>query len=178
MAETSTLARPYARAAFEYAGEHQLREQWLAQLRLVAAVAVEPAVRAMLANPALTAAQQAEHFSALCGDAIDQPFGNFLQVLAANRRLPLLPEILQQFAVLKAESERAVDVQLVSAYELPAEVSERIAAALARRLDREVKLSTETDSSLIGGVLIRAGDTVIDGSVRGRLNKLAEALTH
>jgi F-type H+-transporting ATPase subunit delta len=178
MAESSTLARPYARAAFEYAGEHGLRDAWLHQLRLCAAVAAEPSVARMLANPALTAGSQVEQFIALCADDIDQPMRQFLQVLSANRRLALLPEILQQFAQLKADSERSVDVQVVSAFALPDEMRDRISAALGRRLQREVNVSTHTDSSLIGGVLIRAGDTVIDGSVRGRLNKLAEALTH
>lgn len=178
MAETSTLARPYARAAFEYAGEHGLRDRWFEQLNLGAAVAAEPVVGAMLANPAMTAAEQAEQFISLCAADTDEPFRNFLRVLAGNRRLPLLPEILRQYAQLKADSERAVDVQLVSAFALPEDVRDRIASALGKRLAREVHLSTEIDSSLIGGVLIRAGDTVIDGSVRGRLNKLAEALTH
>jgi len=103
---------------------------------------------------------------------------NFIRVLASNRRLPLLPEISAQFAELRAAREKSIDVHVVSAFELPQETRDRLARALGSKLKRDVNLSSETDSSLLGGLLIRAGDTVIDGSVRGRLSKLAEALTN
>lgn len=178
MAELRTLARPYARAAFEYARDEGALDTWLAELRLVAAVAADPRVEAMLSNPALTAAEQAARFVDLCGDALNDSRRRFVQVLASNHRLGLAPQILTLFAELKAQREQVVDVELVSAFELPEEVSHRIANALGARLQRDVRVSSSTDQSLIGGVLIRAGDLVIDGSVRGRLNKLAEALTH
>lgn len=178
MAELSTLARPYARAAFEYARDKGELDSWLAQLATAAAVAADERVETMLGNPALTSAQQADTFVALCGDTLEAPAQNYLRVLADNHRLGLLPEILELFGDLKAAQEKAVEVQVVSAFELPDAVRERIATALGERLQREIIVRSETDDSLLGGVLIRAGDTVIDGSVRGRLNKLAEALTH
>lgn len=178
MAELSTLARPYARAAFEYADRQGQLQEWLDNLRTAAAVATEPRVRELLENPALTPAQQADAFIELCGVDLAAPFANYLRVLAANRRLPLLPQVLTQFHALKAAREQSVQVEVVSAFALPEETRQRIAAALGKRLQREVIVSSETDGSLLGGVLIRAGDTVIDGSVRGRLNKLSEALTH
>ena len=178
MAEPTTLARPYAKAAFEYASDKGELDSWQAQLQLAATVSAEPRVRALLDDPALTAAEQGEQFGSLLGDSISEPLGNFFALLAANRRLVLLPQILRQFEALKAERERVIEVQVVSAFDLPADVSERIAAALGERLHREVMVSSATDASLLGGVLIRAGDTVIDGSVRGRLNKLADALTN
>ncbi len=178
MAELSTLARPYARAAFEYADANSALDAWLEQLATAAAIAAEPQVRQVLARPALTTGRQAELFIGLFGDGLSAPMANFIRVLAANRRLPLLPEISAQFADLRAAREKSIDVHVVSAFELPQETRDRLADSLGSRLKRDVNLSSETDSSLLGGLLIRAGDTVIDGSVRGRLNKLAEALTN
>ena len=177
MAEPRTLARPYARAAFEYASKEEALDAWLSELSLISAVVADERVRAMLANPALTTAEQSTAFIDLCGDELGESRQRFVAVLAENRRLGLAAHILELFAQLKAEREQSVNVELVSAFEIPAEVSDRIATALGKRLERDVVVSTHTDSDLIGGVLIRAGDLVIDGSVRGRLNKLAEALT-
>lgn len=178
MAELSTLARPYARAAFEYADGHSALDVWLEELATAAAIAAEDRVREVLSRPALTADKQAELFIGLCGDSVSESMANFLRVLAANRRLTLLPEISAQFAELRAAREKSIDVQVISAFELSQEARDRLSDVLGKRLEREVRLSSETDSSLLGGLLIRAGDTVIDGSVRGRLNKLAEALTN
>ena len=177
MAERITLARPYAKAAFEYADHENALEAWLGELQLIAAVVAKPAVAALLADPAHTSAAQAEAFLALLGDALGDSRRRFVQVLADNRRLGLAPQILVQFAQFKARREHSVDVDMVSAFEVPEAVRERIAQALGQRLNCEVAVTTDIDSSLIGGILIRAGDLVIDGSVRGRLNKLAEALT-
>jgi F-type H+-transporting ATPase subunit delta len=178
MAELRTLARPYARAAFEYAGDENDLGGWLAELSLVAAVVGDERVQVLLSNPALTTSEQAEQFIALCGDELGDSRQRFVRVLAENRRLGLAPEIVDLFAQLKALREQSVEVELISAFEIPEAVRDRIAAALGKRLEREVVVSSATDSDLIGGVLIRAGDLVIDGSVRGRLNKLAEALAH
>lgn len=178
MAELSTLARPYAKAAFEYAGSENALDAWLAELQLVASVVSQPAVETLLADPSLTTDSQAQTLIDLCGDELGDSRRRFLHVLAENRRLGLAPQILEQFANLKAQREQSVDVEMVSAFEVPEEVRARIAEALGKRLERDVVVSTSTDSSLLGGVLIRAGDLVIDGSVRGRLNKLAEALTN
>lgn len=178
MAELRTLARPYARAAFEYADAAGDLDAWLRELSLIAAVVREPRVKGMLSDPALTTDEQAQRVIEICGDSLGDSRGRYVHVLASNRRLGLAPDIVQLFAQLKAQREQSVEVELISAYELPESVRDRIAAALGKRLQREVIVSSETDNSLIGGVLIRAGDLVIDGSVRGRLNKLAEALTH
>lgn len=178
MAELSTLARPYAKAAFEYASSENALSEWLAELQLVAAVVSQEPVKTLLADPALTTDAQGQRFLELLGDELGASRQRFVSVLAENRRLGLAPEILALFAQLKAQREQSVDVEMVSAFEVSDEVRDRIAAALGKRLEREVVVSTSTDSSLLGGVLIRAGDLVIDGSVRGRLNKLAEALTN
>jgi F-type H+-transporting ATPase subunit delta len=101
---------------------------------------------------------------------------NFVSVLALNKRLGLLPEIHDQFVRFKANLEKSVDVEVISAFDLADAARDKLADVLGRKLERSVNVSTTTDSNLLGGVLIRAGDLVIDGSVRGRLNKLAEAM--
>jgi F-type H+-transporting ATPase subunit delta len=176
MAELSTLARPYAKAAFEHALGKQRLAQWSEQLATAAAVVADSAMERVLNNPSLTASQQAHTLTDVCGDILDDQVRNFINVLAENKRLPLLPQIYELFAQLKANQEKSVDVEVVSAFDLADEARDRLATALGRKLEREVKVRTSTDSNLLGGVLIRAGDLVIDGSVRGRLNKLAEAL--
>lgn len=178
MAELSTLARPYAKAAFEYATAGGDLDAWLQELQLIAAVAQDPAVEGLLGDPSLTTEAQAEAFIALFGDELGETRQRFVRVLAENRRLGLAPQILAQFAQLKAQREQSVEVEMVSAFAVPDAMRDRVADALSKRLDRQVRISTETDSGLLGGVLIRAGDLVIDGSVRGRLNKLAETLTN
>jgi F-type H+-transporting ATPase subunit delta len=176
MAELSTLARPYARAAFEYAREHSVVEPWAEQLAMVAAVVEEERMSAALDDPSLTASQQADILAQVCGDALANEARNFIGIVANNKRLPLLPEISAQFAQLKAGLEQSVDVEVVSAFDLADSARDLLAQALSRKLEREVNVTTRTDSELLGGVLVRAGDTVIDGSLRGRLNKLAEAM--
>ncbi|GAB5453060.1 MAG: F0F1 ATP synthase subunit delta [Halioglobus sp.] len=176
MAELSTLARPYARAAFEHAREKNALAEWSQQLATCAAVIAHEDVRAALDDPALTGEEQAGVLNSICGDATGPQVQNFVSVLATNKRLPLLPEIRDQFELFKANQEKSVDVEVVSAFDLDDALTQKIAGVLRRKLDRDVKVSTSTDGSLLGGVLIRAGDMVIDGSVRGRLNKLAEAM--
>ena len=176
MAELSTLSRPYARAAFEYARDNNALAEWQSQLATVAAVTLETAKDGVLNNPSLTADQQASTLIEVCGDSIGTAAQNFVRILASNKRLALLPQIHAQFAQFKANQERAVDVEVISAFDLDGTVSERLAQVLGKKLERDVNVSTTTDSELLGGVLIRAGDMVIDGSVRGRLNKLAEAM--
>lgn len=176
MAELSTLARPYARAAFEYARDSQQLPVWAQQLSTAAAVAADQRLKLVLSDPALTAEQQAKTLSDVCGDALGAHVRNFIGVLAVNKRLSLLPEIYSLFAQYKANQEKTVDVEVVSAFDLADATRDKLAAVLGKKLEREVKVRTSTDRNLLGGVLIRAGDLVIDGSIRGRLNKLAAAM--
>jgi F-type H+-transporting ATPase subunit delta len=176
MAELSTLARPYARAAFEFAREHGELSAWSAQLATAAAVTRDSAMEAVLGNPALTAEQQAQTLQDVCGDALNAGGRNFVSILADNKRLSLLPEISGLFEQYKANQEKTVDVKVFSAFEVAEQTEQTLAQVLRTKLEREVKVDSVVDKSLLGGVLIRAGDLVIDGSVRGRLNKLAEAM--
>lgn len=178
MAELSTLARPYAKAAFEYAvaaGESGL-DSWSQSLVLLAALVKEEKVTNLLAAPGYTPAQQAKALIDLAGDSLSTAQQNYLRILSENRRLPLLAEVTTQFEVLKANREKAVDVAVISASEITPEQQEKLTQALSAKLERKVAMQVTVDRSLLGGAVVRAGDTVIDGSIRGRLAKLAEAL--
>lgn len=177
MAESITLARPYANAAFQAAVAEDGLAQWSQMLRTLAAVSVNDKVSALLKHPSLTASQQSQALLDVLGDELTDKGANLIRLLADNRRLALLPQISELFEVLKANRERSVDVELATAYPLSDEVVAQLGQALQKRLDRQVKVRSHVDKHLIGGVVIRAGDTVIDNSVRGKLNKLAESLS-
>ena len=176
MAELTTLARPYARAAFLLATEQKALEQWEQVLALAAAAVEEPRVRALLERPELGSDEKVSALVNLCGDACGKPQQAFLTEMERTKRLLLLPEVARQFHRLVAEHSKFADVQLVSAFELQDEQTRSLAEALQRRLGMEVHLSTRVDPSLVGGVVVQAGDTVIDGSLRGRLKRLSEQL--
>jgi F-type H+-transporting ATPase subunit delta len=177
MAELSTLARPYAKAAFGYALAHNDLGGWSKQLTIAAAVAESPTLKKLLSSPALTGEQRAKTLLDVCGDALGDKARNFIRVLAENKRLELLPNIQLQFEQLKANQEKSVDVDVVSAFALDSGLTQKLTQALRGKLQREVIVNASVDSSLLGGVLVRAGDVVIDGSIRGRLEKLAQAMS-
>ncbi|HTR01377.1 MAG TPA: F0F1 ATP synthase subunit delta [Candidatus Acidoferrum sp.] len=176
MAQLTTLARPYAKAAFGTAESSGQLAAWSKGLGLLAAVAQQPRVAAALSDPSRNTGLQAQTLIDLCGGELDAKVQNFVLVLAANKRLALLPQIIELFEQLKAERERTVDVDVVSAFPIDGAAEQQLAAALKQKLQRDVKLTASVDKDLIGGVVVRAGDTVIDNSVRGRLKKLAEAM--
>ncbi|MGO2131649.1 MAG: F0F1 ATP synthase subunit delta [Halomonas sp.] len=178
MAELSTVARPYAKAAFEFALEQDALADWSSMLTQVAQIVSNDDVRAkVLKHPRLSNADKAEMLIDISGDSISEQVGNFLRQVSRQGRLAALPDILEQFETLRAEQEKRMDVTIVSAYPLKDAQQKKLATALAKRLNREISITTQVDSDLLGGVILRAGDTVIDGSVRGRLNRLQEALS-
>jgi F-type H+-transporting ATPase subunit delta len=176
MAELTTLARPYAKAAFEYAHTQSNLQAWADQLGVAAGVVAEPKVAGLLNDPAKTPSQLSALIIEIMQEDASSAFANFVKILADNRRLLLLPAINGLFSQLKANLEASVDVEVVSAFDLTDAETQKIVSVLKRKLNKEINVHTKTDASLIGGVVIRAGDMVIDGSVRGRLNKLAEAM--
>ncbi|WP_188152083.1 F0F1 ATP synthase subunit delta [Teredinibacter waterburyi] len=176
MAELITLARPYARAAFEFARDGGDLQGWSNALTNAANVSLQDSIRKVLSSPALTANEKASAFIEVCGDQLGEKQQNFLHVLADNNRLDLLAQVQALFELYKANQEKAIDVDVQSAFEISPELQTKLAEALSKKLDRKVTLQTAVDSSLLGGAVIRAGDTVIDRSVRGRLAKLAEAM--
>ena len=176
MAELTTLARPYAKAAFEYALATKSLQSWFEALEVSAAVAEQDQMKKALAVSGLTAAQKASVFVQVCGDQMDENVKNFIHTLASNKRLALLPYIKVLFAKMKAQQEKSIEVEVTAAYELSVDLINKLAQALSAKLDRKVTVQGSVDKSLLGGVVIHTGDTVIDGSVRGRLAKLAEAM--
>jgi len=178
MAEKMTVARPYARAAFEIAQQEGALPGWSEFLERGALSAGDERIQALIGNPAVTREELTQLFIELSGDAVGAHGPTFLKLLAENGRMAWLPEIAAEYEVLRAEAENVVDVQLTSAVPLDAAQRERFAASLKQRLDRDVRLHCDTDEKLLGGAVIRAGDLVIDGSLSGRLERLAGAVTH
>jgi len=173
MSQAVTLARPYARAAFAIARDGNAFAAWSDALGFAARVAADPQVAGLLGNPKLT---DADAVTLLSSDGASEAFGRFLALLADNRRLPLLPEIAGLYEDLRAEAERVVKATVTSATALPPAELDSIRAALQKRFGREVLVETAIDASLIGGAVIDAGDVVIDGSLRGKLERLQSAL--
>ncbi len=176
MAELKTLARPYARAAFEHADENKALGEWETQLGRLTSICSEPKVAQALNNPALTSDKRAELLLGLGGDDFSAGLANFIGVLAEQKRLDLVSDISELFQALKAQREQSVEVHVASAYELSEQEVTQLSNTLTKTLDRKVSLTCDVDADLIGGVRINAGDTVIDASVQGRLTKLADAM--
>lgn len=176
MAELSTVARPYAKAAFEFAQQTNQIANWSSMLGFAAQLASDAGFAAFLARPTLTTQQQAELFLQATGDALTPEARNFVSYVIANKRLAALPAISSLFEGLKADAEQSADVDVTSAFTLTDAQQAALTQDLMRKLGRQVKLSTQVDASLIGGVVVRSGDLVIDASVRGRLSRLAAAL--
>ena len=178
MAESLTIARPYAQAAFLFASQHHTLKDWSEMLQLLAAVAADPAMADMIDNPQLTDRQLSDLFISIGGEQINEKCHNFIRLLAENGRLQLLPEIAALFEIQRREAENTVQARMVTAYPASDSQKDAVIAALKKRLQRDIELECTTDSSLLGGAIIRAGDLVIDGSVRGKLERLGNALTH
>lgn len=171
-----TLARPYARAAFGYAREAEALDAFAAMLALAAAFAEDAQVRTLLADPRLTRARRSDMLVELGGERFDAPMRHFLQALGERDRLPLLPEVAKQFEQLRAAHERRLTAEVVSARALDAAQQGRIREKLAARDGETVELTARIDEQLLGGAVVRAGDRVLDASLRGRLQQLAQSL--
>lgn len=185
MADNNTIARPYARAAFAVAKENDALDELSRSLGIAKDMLADGQVSRFLANPALTDEERLEFLTGLFAKTAGENSvfagssehgKNFLKLLLEFGRVDVLPEISDRFDALKAEVENTVDVTVVAAAELNADQVSEIEKALKSRLGRNVNLTTEIDEDLIGGAVIRAGDVVIDGSVRARLEGLANAL--
>lgn len=176
MADISTLARPYAKTAFELARDKGRFDQWQRALAVLADVARQEEVEILLKDPRVSTQQQAEVFIAAAGDVLDQHAKNFVKVLAQYRRLNVLPAIEADFTQLRAIAENTVQAELRTAVEASDAQRQKIRDALKKRLGREIELRCVIDPSLIGGAQVRAGDLVIDSSVSGKLERLAAGI--
>lgn len=176
MSEALTTARPYAQAAFEEAQKLGDLKGWSEMLVSLAEVIGNPEVRAVVTSPRVAKAQVEGLMEALAGGKANAQQRNFVRVLVDNQRLLILPEIAGIYEVLRAEAEKTVNVVVDSAFELSAAQQDKIVSSLKQRMGREVKLVCNVNKELLGGVVIRAGDKVIDGSARTRLSEMANAL--
>ena len=176
MSELITAARPYARAVFELAQSDKTLAKWSDALASINSIVGLPDMHQALENPGLTKQQKAELLIEAAGDALDKSGQNLVKTMAENDRLVLLPEVAALFEQMRAEDEGSVEAEIISAYEVTEAQQKSIAKSLKKRLGRDVKLKVEIDRDLLGGIIVKAGDLVIDGSVRGRLEQLTSKL--
>jgi F-type H+-transporting ATPase subunit delta len=183
MADHNTVARPYAKALFEAATDAGDLAGWSLALTAAASVVKDERARRYLTRPELDVAERAEFIEKICADLEGTAFlssetgRNLLSLLSENDRLTALPEIAAQFDRLKTRAENKVKVKLISASVVDGAQADKVAHALQKTLGRQVEVELEIDATLLGGAIVRAEDRVIDGSVRSRLQRLAETLT-
>lgn len=176
MAEAITIARPYASAIFAIAQEKGELKAWSDLLMVLAQCVEQPDMQSIITSPAVSDEQAVSVLADIAGDAMTADAKNFLLLLAENDRLLFLTDVTVLFEELRAEAEKSMTADVITARELTAEQAGNISAALKQRLGRDVSLNTSIDESLLGGAIIRAGDLVIDGSALGKLNRLANAI--
>jgi len=178
MSELITAARPYAKAAFEVAQGESKQAEWSEALQIINSVISNDDFAAVIDSPALAANEKGDLLIEICGDSLSETQKNFIRVLAENGRLILLPEIVELYEAHRAEAESKVEATATSAYPLSDAQVQSMTEALKKKLGCDVNLTTEIDKSLIGGVIIRAGDLVIDGSTQARIGSLTQAVSH
>ena len=177
MADLSTLARPYAKAAFELARDSQRFAEWGAALSALSDAVKSPEVAGFIGHPALFKDDLADVLAQALAGTLGAEGTSLLKLLVENKRLTAAPAIAAQFEAMRAEAESRIDVEVTSATDIAPRQKEQLADAIGKRLSRDVVVEWKTDESLIAGAVIRAGDLVIDGSVKGELEKLSTALT-
>lgn len=172
-AELTTIARPYAEAVFARAQETDKLDLWSETLELLAAVAQDPRIVGLLSNPKFGRDRLEGLLIEIGGGHLSEEGENLARLLVRNKRVTLLPEIAALYERLKNESEGTIEVLVTSAYALRDPQKKQLAETLKKRLGKEVDITVEKDPDLIGGLRIRAGDMVIDGSLKGKLRQLA-----
>jgi F-type H+-transporting ATPase subunit delta len=176
MAEAITIARPYAKAIFELAEEKKALKEWSKMLKTLAMIAADKNMQPVLKNPLITTDQLTSLFFDVASGTLNEEAEHLIEMLATNKRLNLLPAITKIYEQYLADAERIIDVKVVSAYPIDSTRLKKLEQALQGYLNRKVTLHMRTDSALLGGAVIYAGDRVIDGSLRGKLNQLSERL--
>jgi F-type H+-transporting ATPase subunit delta len=175
MSELTTVARPYAKAAFDFAVEAKAVDAWQDMLTFAAQVSQNEIMISFLKGGKSVEESQ-DIFLQICDEQLDSKGQNFIKVMASNERLLVLPQVAEQFGELKTEYEKTVTVDVTSAVKLTSTQEVAISTALEKRLDRKVKLNCLVDASVVSGLIIKAGDMVIDGSIQGKLSRLATTL--
>jgi len=174
--ESTTIARPYAEAAFSRAVETDKLDTWEEMLGLLATVVADDDIAALVSNPRMDGAQLTELMLAIGGGRLTDEGQNFVRILVENKRLGVIGDISDMFGEMKSAQEGALDVVISSAFPIKPAQEAQLVEALQKKLGREIRISSEEDPELIGGVRIRAGDLVIDGSIREQLNRLSNEL--
>lgn len=177
MSSLTTLARPYAKAAFALAREQGDLAGWGKMLDMATEVVTDPALTALLDHPNVSPDQVTELIKDAAGDSFSEAFNGFLKVISDNRRLGLLWEVTALYRRLREEAEQRMQVRVVSAVPMDADRKEKMQAALAKRFECEIELENEVDASVLGGAVIYTPGEVIDGSLRGRLVRLESSLS-
>ena len=176
MSELSTLARPYAEAVFKRAKETESSQEWSDTLAFLSAIMQDESLAAIVNNPRVGQDELSQLLQDICQDQIIGEANNFLKLLIENGRLSLAPQIAGLFENYKAEDEGYVDVDVITAFALTKAEEKSFATSLKKKLNKQVNISASVDKSLIGGFLVKAGDTVIDGSISGQLQQLAKRI--
>jgi F-type H+-transporting ATPase subunit delta len=176
MSDFTTAARPYANAVYDIAHEASALEAWGDALANLATVVSDTQINKLLDNPDLSKNQKGELIIQVLGDKLTEKQQNLVKLMAENSRLKLMPDVLEQFEVARAKAENKVEAEVISAFELSAQQISELVNTLKNKLGCDVTLTTTIDESLIGGVVIRAGDTIIDASMKSQLDSLALSL--
>lgn len=181
MSDFETAARPYAKAIFELATSEGNLQGWGDSLQLAGVVASDADMQTMFELPSMLASEQSDLFISVMSSVKDAPevsadFKNLIALLAENNRLAVLPSIAVSFETLKQEAEGKIEVRVRTARKLSTSQQDAMVKSLARKLGKKISVTTEIDESLIAGAIIQAGDMVIDGSAKGRLDKLTTVL--
>ena len=176
MSELATLARPYAAAVFKRAKETQATAKWSQSLAFMSAVLKNEDISVVVDNPKVNKQRLSELMLDICQGQVNEENENFLKLLVHNNRLSLLPYIAKLFEAYKAEDEGYAEVEVFTAYAFSKETKQSFTSTLEKTLGKKIHMNVTVDKSLIGGVLVRTGDRVIDGSIRGRLQHMQKAL--
>jgi F-type H+-transporting ATPase subunit delta len=178
MAESVTIARPYAEALFRAAKESGNLAKWSGQVALLAEVAANPEARAAIGDPNVAASQLVDLFRSACGTAVDAELANFIQLLSNNDRLALLPEIGALYESYKQAEEGTKQAEIVSAFPIDASQVNALLPQLENVFKSKLETSGSVDPELIGGIKVIVGDQMLDASVRGKLDAMATALNN
>ncbi len=176
MSELSNLARPYAKAVFELAKDSGDYANWSNQLAFLSTVAADQNLLDAIQNPAISAQQITDLVLGIGKDQLDEQGQNLTKLLVRNKRIAALGDINEQFLIMRDEAEQVIEAQLITASEVNDAQKQKIESALSKRLGKTIHLEATVDESLIGGAVVRAGDWVVDGSVKAQLQDLVSAI--
>jgi len=176
MTDFTTAARPYANAVYDLANETATLDSWSDALANLAAVICDAQISRLLDNPETGKTEKGELVIQVLGDNLSQQQQNLVKLMAENGRLKLMPDVVEQFEAARAKAENKIEAEVLSAFELTAEQASELVNTLKNKFGKEVTLTTTIDESLIGGVVIKAGDIIIDASMKSQLDSLALSL--